>query len=101
MEHQETFEEIATREGLYRCSQHNFNRAESGYNAKWFKRGAIFGFKWQQKQIADDYAIEFAEWCDLKTTQISNGEWCNFDTKAKNALTSKELLELFKKEKGL
>ena len=30
-------------EGIKRASQHNFNQAEAGYNAKWFKRGAIFG----------------------------------------------------------
>ena len=48
---QETLEEVATKEGLYRCSQNNFNQAEAGYNAKWFKRGALFGAKWQQEQI--------------------------------------------------
>ena len=30
-------------EGIKRASQHNFNQAEAGHNAKWFKRGAIFG----------------------------------------------------------
>jgi hypothetical protein len=30
-------------EGIKRASQHNFNQAEAGYNAKWFKRGALFG----------------------------------------------------------
>lgn len=30
-------------EGIKRASQHNFNQAEAGYNAKWFKRGAVFG----------------------------------------------------------
>jgi hypothetical protein len=48
---QGTLEEVATKEGLYRCSQNNFNQAEAGYNAKWFKRGALFGAKWQQEQI--------------------------------------------------
>ncbi len=39
------------------------------------------------QQIADDYAIEFAEWCDLRySVQIQD---------------YKELLEIFKKEKGL
>jgi hypothetical protein len=47
---QETLEEASTKEGLYRCSQHNFNQAESGYNAKWFKRGAKFGSKWMQER---------------------------------------------------
>ena len=34
-----------TAEGIKRASQHNFNQAEVGYNAKWFKRGALFGYK--------------------------------------------------------
>lgn len=37
--------------------------------------------------IADEYAIEFAEWC--------------FNHVPENIVTSKELLEIFKKEKGL
>jgi len=32
-------------EGLKRASQHNFNQAEAGYNAKWFKRGALYGYQ--------------------------------------------------------
>jgi len=47
---QETLEEVSTKEGLFRASQHNFNQAEAGYNAKWFKRGALFGAKWQAEQ---------------------------------------------------
>lgn len=39
------------------------------------------------EQIADDYAIEFAEWCLNYTPE--------------NIVTSKELLEIFKKETGL
>jgi hypothetical protein len=40
-----------------------------------------------QVKIADDYAIEFAEWV----------EWYDFD----GFKSKKELLEIFKKEKGL
>jgi hypothetical protein len=47
----ETLEEAAIKEGLLRCSQHNYNQAEAGYNAKWFKRGAIFGAKWQAQKM--------------------------------------------------
>ena len=56
------------------------------------------------EQIADDYAIEFAEWF------INNGvEFCDNTSKGNvykyiNDLkfyTIKELLEIFKKEKGL
>ena len=41
----------------------------------------------QLEKIADDYAIEFAEWCLNYTPE--------------NIVTSKQLLEIFKKEKGL
>lgn len=50
MKNKETLEEVATKEGFFRASQHNFNQAEAGYNAKWFKRGALFGAKYQQEQ---------------------------------------------------
>jgi hypothetical protein len=53
----ETLEEAATIEGLYRCSQHNFNQAEAGYNAKWFKRGALFGAKWQQERMYSEEEV--------------------------------------------
>lgn len=42
------------------------------------------------EQIADDYAIEFAEWYKVKCILSS----LDFH------LTTKELLEIFKKEKG-
>lgn len=43
------------------------------------------------EQIADDYAIEFAEWCDeFRINGIGYYQ-----------KTVKELLEIFKKEKGL
>ena len=46
----------------------------------------------ESEQIADDYAIEFAEWIDNIRT-LDNGVY---------ALNSYEkLLEIFKKEKGL
>lgn len=41
------------------------------------------------EKIADEYAIEFAEWSD----NLNIGEWSD--------KTTKELLEMFKKEKGL
>jgi hypothetical protein len=46
----------------------------------------------------DEFAIEFAEWCDKTTTQVSKGEWANWLPDAKNCLTSKKLLEKFKKQ---
>ena len=41
------------------------------------------------EQIADDYAIEFINWYAIK------GSWIEEN------LTNKQLLEIFKKEKGL
>jgi len=41
------------------------------------------------EKIADDYAIEFINWYEL------DGKWIEEN------LTSKQLLEIFKKEKGL
>ena len=43
-------------------------------------------------EIADDYAIEFAEW--LRTDWTCDERWSKITD-------SKELLEIFKKEKGL
>jgi hypothetical protein len=69
---QETLEEVATKEGLYRCSQHNFNQAEAGYNAKWFKRGALFGAKWQQEiSYSEEDMIAFGEFI-FKNTLLVN-----------------------------
>lgn len=51
------------------------------------------------EQIADDYAIEFAEWVykqpEIKVVKKSGVD--NFYMR----MSSKELLEIFKKEKGL
>jgi len=51
------------------------------------------------EQIADDFAIEFAEWIDdLGYVKFPDLWICLEDESGK---TSKELLEIFKKEKGL
>ena len=49
------------------------------------------------EQIADDYAIEFAEWLILKCDYQQHGVWEMFGEE----YSQKELLEIFKKEKGL
>jgi hypothetical protein len=55
--------------------------------------------KYNFEKIADDYAIEFAEWCDdLGYVKFPNLWICLEDESGK---TSKELLEIYKKEKGL
>jgi hypothetical protein len=48
------------------------------------------------EKIADDYAIEFAEW--LRVNYYDNGDfWIAWDND-KETKTSKQLLEIFKKE---
>lgn len=44
------------------------------------------------EKIADDYAIEFLEWCELKMV---------FNPSVIHKPTYKKLLEAFKKEQGL
>ena len=55
------------------------------------------------EKIADDYAIEFAEWCDNNYFRMGNTNIWSESTDWENntKLTTKELLEIFKKEKGL
>jgi len=58
----------------------------------------------QFEKIADDYAIEFAEWCDDNYFRSGKGSsnWVaslHWDDDEK--FTTKQLLEIFKKEKGL
>ena len=91
METNESIKEVATKEGLFRASQHNFNQAEAGYNAKWFKRGAVFGAKWQSEK-SDEYTISFTEWVIEKELFYSL-QCCR--------IKISDLLLMFKKEKGL
>jgi hypothetical protein len=52
--------------------------------------------------VADDYAIEFSEWCASKYMKL-HSVWCPIfgDQRNKdNWKTTKDLLEQFKKEKG-
>lgn len=56
------------------------------------------------EKIADDYAIEFAEWCDDNYFKNGKGNsnWsASMDWDDDEKFTTKELLEIFKKEKGL
>lgn len=58
----------------------------------------------QCEKIADDYAIEFAEWCDDNYFKNGKGNsnWsASMDWDDDEKFTTKELLEIFKKEKGL
>jgi hypothetical protein len=53
------------------------------------------------EQIADDYAIEFAEWCNNNFLQILGKKLWTKNISMKNVYNAKELLEIFKKGKGL
>jgi hypothetical protein len=55
------------------------------------------------EQIADEFAIGFAEWMNKTENRLgyheTKNEWYHFDSG--KWITTKELLEMFKKEKGL
>lgn len=54
------------------------------------------------EQIADDYAIEFAEWKDINCIYYDG--WnirVPLGDKYSDVYTNEELLKIFKKEKGL
>jgi len=53
------------------------------------------------EQVAEDFAVEFIEWCGLRTVQITKSEWANWLPNANGSLSTKELLQIFKKEKAL
>lgn len=53
----EVFEYELLKESLRRCSQNNFNQAEAGYNAKWFRKGGLFGAKWKQERMYSEEEV--------------------------------------------
>jgi hypothetical protein len=56
------------------------------------------------EQIADDYAIEFAEWCDdnyFRSGKCSSNWVASLGWYDDKKFTTSVLLEIFKKEKGL
>jgi hypothetical protein len=54
------------------------------------------------EKIADDYAISFAEWKEDNTLRVELDEYKVFgDSRNQKTHTIKELLEIFKKERGL
>lgn len=52
------------------------------------------------EKIADDYAIEFGDWVGKNTITYHNGKF-RMKTLTPVFLTSEQLLERFKEEKGL
>jgi hypothetical protein len=60
--------------------------------------------KYKFEQIADDYAIKFAEWCDdnyFRSGKGSSNWLASLGWYDDEKFTTSELLEIFKKEKGL
>ena len=53
------------------------------------------------EKIADDYAIEFADWLSMFTKEFEDGDLRYWNKDKWIRKTLKELLEIFKKEKGL
>ena len=64
-------------------------------------RNEIEETKEQCVEIADEFAIGFADWCkeeyDVESTPFHN-KWLSVDGEY---ISTKELLEIYKKEKGL
>jgi hypothetical protein len=53
------------------------------------------------EQIADDFAIGFAEFLINYNYHPIHKVWIRYDKMANEKYTTKELLEIYKKEKGL
>ena len=53
----------------------------------------------QLEVIADEFAIEFAEWIAINDYKFYSNGWSKVFKKGN--ITSKEILEIYKKEKGL
>ena len=51
------------------------------------------------EQIADDFAIGFKAWCDKFTNEV--GDWKQDGVCLNNRFSTKELLQIYKKEKLL
>ena len=51
--------------------------------------------------IAEDFAIGFAEWIENYTYHKKHNVWIKNDSLTVGKTTTKELLEIYKKEKGL
>jgi hypothetical protein len=78
----------------------NLNGRES--EDQLFEAGILAGIE-ETIEERDEFAIEFAEWCASKYMKL-HSVWCPIfgDQRNKdNWKTTKDLLEIFKKEKGL
>ena len=55
----------------------------------------------ESEKISDDFAIGFAEWVENYTYHKKYNFWIKNDSLTVEKTTAKELLEIYKKEKGL
>jgi hypothetical protein len=53
------------------------------------------------EQIAEQFAIEFSEWLSMFTQEFEDGDLRYWNKDKWELKSMKELLEIFKKEKGL
>jgi hypothetical protein len=53
------------------------------------------------EQIADEFAIGFAEWLSMFTQEFEDGDLRHWNKDKWERRSMKELLEIYKKEKGL
>ena len=58
-------------------------------------------FEAQCEQIADEFAIEFAQWINSVSYRSFDGNWYLTQIDEDIKKTTEELLEIYKKEKGL
>ncbi len=66
-----------------------------------FEAGILVGIE-ETEELRDDFAIDFAEWVSCKYKKLDNKNWFSttYQLEMGIFLSSKELLEIFKKEKG-
>ena len=64
-------------------------------------RNEIEETKEQCEKIADDFAIGFAEFSRNYNYHLMHKVWIRYDKMANEKFTTKQLLEIYKKEKGL
>lgn len=96
---QETLEKVAENYGWSIKRNIFSDPIKANELAESSKQDFIEGAKWQQER-QDKFAIEFGYWVGKNTITYNNGKF-RMKTLTPIFLTSEELLEIFKKEKGL
>jgi hypothetical protein len=72
----------------------------SGILSNTYDESVAEGNATECEKIADEFAIGFADWVGQNTINYSSGKF-RMKTLKPTLFTSKELLEIYKKEKGL